>query len=97
MTPSMETISSVKNAPRRIPHRTLQGMVSVLLLTGCTALSTPEVVSRSPTCTSALPDMKRSSTPPLPPKAALRCCVRVLSTGIAASLSVSSVTSEPRA
>ena len=47
MTPSMETISSVKNAPRRIPHRTLQGLVSVLLLTGCTALSTPEVVSQN--------------------------------------------------
>ena len=57
--------------------------------------STPEVVSTSPTCTSALPAMKRSSmpAPPARPKAALRTCVRVLSTGIAASLSVSRVTS----
>ena len=39
--------------------------------------------------------MKRSSIapPPAPPKAALRACVRAFSTGIAASLSVSSVTS----
>ncbi len=58
--------------------------------------STPLVISRSPGCTSALPDMKRSSIrlPSPEPKAALRCCVRGLSTGIAASLSASSVISE---
>ena len=61
--------------------------------------SRPLVCSASPTCTSALPDMKRNSMPPpgapltAPPKAALRCWVRVLITGIAASLSASSVTS----
>ncbi len=56
--------------------------------------STPEVLSRSPTCTSALPAMKRSSMPLRTPKAALRSWLRVLSTGIAASLSLSSVTSD---
>src|SRR5438105_6348448 len=57
--------------------------------------STPEVCSMSPTCTSALPAMKRSSMPtPALPKAALRSWLRESSTGMAASLSVSSVTSE---
>lgn len=58
MTPSMETISSVKKAPWRIPHRTLQGLVSVLLLTGCTALSTPEVVSQNIYVLEAQPAIK---------------------------------------
>ncbi len=60
--------------------------------------STPEVVSTSPTWTSALPAMKRISSSPeaasAPPNAALRAPLRLLSTGIAASRSVSSVTSD---
>ena len=57
--------------------------------------STPLVCSTSPTFTSALPAMKRSSiAAPSAPNAALRWWVRVLSTGMAASLSISSVTSD---
>jgi hypothetical protein len=59
--------------------------------------STPLVVSRSPACTSALPAMKRSSSSPPcvtgSPNATLRAPVRVFSTGIAWSRSITSVTS----
>ena len=60
--------------------------------------STPDVTSESPICTSALPAMKRSSiaapSAAVPPNAALRAWVRAFSTGMAASLSVSNVTSD---
>ncbi len=61
--------------------------------------SSPLVCSRSPTCTSALAEVKRSSmpAPTTPPKAAPRCWVRRLSTGMAASLSASKVTSDVNA
>ena len=59
----------------------------------------PPVTNTSPICTSALPAMKRNSIAPwpcatTPPKAALRCWVRVFCTGTVASLSVSSVTTD---
>jgi hypothetical protein len=55
--------------------------------------STPLVSRVSPTFTSALAATKRSSIWPSRrrPKAAARCCVRALSTGMVASRSASSV------
>ena len=60
MTPSVETIS-VTNVPRQLLRRTLHGLVSALLLAGCTSLSAPEMVSQNIYVLEAQPAIKPAS------------------------------------